>query len=146
MFVIQSALIRLFDPITFDTSSIKPLSLEKFTTYILIPIVACYLIKDDMGCSVAEAYDHMADSAQVGLMLQDLEDDEDGAVDDIHRENMRLAKREREGYTEPTGPVLKVGTSLVTRLHSKPSFRTLMGGLSLVNVSTSRVRRTVSNR
>ena len=146
MFVIQSALIRLFDPITFDTSSIKLLSLEKFTTYILTPIVACYLIKDDMGCSVAEAYDHMADSAQVGLMLQDLEDDEDGAVDDIHRENMRLAKREREGYTEPTGPVLKVHTSFITRLHSKPSFRTLIGGLSLVNVSTSRVRRTVSNR
>ena len=102
---------RLFDPNTFDTSSIAPLLLKKFWTFVIVPIVGCYLIHKDMECSLADAYNHMSDSAEVGDMLQDMADEEDEEMDNIHLANMRKARREREGYVEPTGPILKVRIS-----------------------------------
>jgi len=87
--------------------SITPLNLSSFTTFFLIPYIACRLIQQDLGCTVQEAYNTMIESGDAGAILNP-DDDDDEELDMIQYRSMRLAKTERErkeaGHTVQPDP------------------------------------------
>jgi hypothetical protein len=90
--VISSVLNRLFNPITTTSNSIKPLSFNLYTSYILVPYVAHLLIAEDLGCPPEEAYNVMKESAVCGVQVHYWRED-DPDIDDIVMNNQRLAHK-----------------------------------------------------
>jgi hypothetical protein len=92
--IIQSTLMRMFNPATTPSDGFAPLSLGQFSQLILVPYVARLLIMEDLTCSMTEAYQEMVDSSDAGRSLYP-EDDEDLELECILDTNVREATKER---------------------------------------------------
>jgi hypothetical protein len=62
----------LFGPTNFRTDCTLPLSFRTYTRYFLVPHIASCLIAEDKDTDVAEGWEIMSRSAEVGEMLQSL--------------------------------------------------------------------------
>jgi hypothetical protein len=73
----------------------QPLSFTKASAYFLVPYIAHRLIAQDLAFSLNAAYKTMVDSSGAGAALHP-ERDDDEEFDEIHRDNVYAAKKERE--------------------------------------------------
>ncbi|KAF4594351.1 hypothetical protein EYR40_009154 [Pleurotus pulmonarius] len=75
--IIEAVLLAVLDRKTINTDTFAPLSFSTFRKLYLIPLVATWLIAEDKSCSLKEAWDVMASSALHGLILQQVDGDDD---------------------------------------------------------------------
>jgi hypothetical protein len=93
--IIQSTLLRMFDPRKTSSDAFSPLSLSNFTQYFLVPYVAHNLIAEDLRQSPKRAFDEMLESANAGESLHpELDDDEE--LEAILEANVRAASKGRQ--------------------------------------------------
>lgn len=85
----------MFNPSSTPCDAFAPLSLSKFTSYILVPYIGHRLIAGDLNCGSTAAYQEMVDSGDTGANLQPAEDD-DQEIDELVRANNRKARLRRE--------------------------------------------------
>jgi len=116
--IIQSTLLRMYDPATTPSAGFAPFSLGQFSQLFLVPYIARLLIKEDMVCSMKEAHEEMVDSREVGHSLH-IEDDEDLELESILRMNTREAIKERRAklstdteVSAPTHVALRMPTGI----------------------------------
>ncbi|KAG1781387.1 hypothetical protein EV702DRAFT_934387, partial [Suillus placidus] len=80
--IIQSAIFSMFDHEQISNKAFTPLDFKAYIKYYLIPWVAIHLISKDLGCSLEEAYKEMIASADSGVSLHPMAE-EDSRIERI---------------------------------------------------------------
>ncbi|KAG1745528.1 uncharacterized protein EDB91DRAFT_1012958, partial [Suillus paluster] len=92
--IIQSAIFSMFDHEQTSNEAFTPLDFKAYIEYYLIPWVAIHLISKDLGCSLEEAYEEMIASADSGVALHPMAE-EDSCIEKITRQHCVLAAEKR---------------------------------------------------
>jgi hypothetical protein len=89
----------LFDHEGTPNDAFAPLSFSLYTEYYLIPWVAIHLIAEDLDCSLETAYEEMIASAESGVMLHPMAE-EDKKVEAIIQQHCVLSAEKRVAKIE----------------------------------------------
>jgi hypothetical protein len=108
--IIQSTLLRMYDPVYTPTDAFTPFTLTQFTEWFLVPHIATCLIAQDLDCSPETAWEEMVASSDMGYQAQRVEDD-DEELDKILKENLREVQRMRRHLEEQ----VRRSTTLILR-------------------------------
>ncbi|KAG1830961.1 hypothetical protein DFJ58DRAFT_848338 [Suillus subalutaceus] len=92
--IIQSAIFSMFDHEQISNEAFAPLDFKVYIEYYLIPWVAIHLISKDLECSLEEAYEEMIASADSGVSLHPMTE-EDSRIERITRQHCVMAAEKR---------------------------------------------------
>ncbi|KAG1764790.1 hypothetical protein EDD22DRAFT_845666 [Suillus occidentalis] len=92
--IIQSAIFSMFDHKQISNEAFAPLDFKTYIEYYLIPWVTMHLISKDLRCSLEAAYEDMIASADSGVALHPM-GEEDAHIERITRQHCVLAAERR---------------------------------------------------
>ncbi|KAG1843027.1 hypothetical protein DFJ58DRAFT_844511 [Suillus subalutaceus] len=92
--IIQSAIFSMFDHEQISNEAFAPLDFKVYIEYYLIPWVAIHLILKDLECSLEEAYEEMIASADSGVSLHPMTE-EDSRIERITCQHCVMAAEKR---------------------------------------------------